>query len=69
MRKRNLEVYQLAVRMAGSGKFESWKGIRDGLIEKGYKRAPDLLDDDTIRTILNIHCEQSRKREKYSKRP
>ena len=69
MRKKNLEVYQLAVRMAGFGKFKGWKGIRDGLIEKGYKRAPDLLDDDKIRTILDIHCEESRKGEKNSKRP
>jgi hypothetical protein len=61
MRKKNLEVYQLAVRMAGSGKFKSWKGIRDHLVEKGYKRAPDLLDDDKIRMILDIHCEEGRR--------
>jgi len=49
------------VRMAGSGKFKSWKGIRDHLVEKGYKRAPDLLDDDKIRMILDIHCEEGRR--------
>jgi hypothetical protein len=69
MRKKSLAVYQLAVRMAGSGKFKNWKGIRDGLVEKGYKRAPDLLDDDRIRAILDIHCEESQKAERNSKRP
>jgi hypothetical protein len=62
MRKKNLEVYQLALKMAGSGKFKDWKGIRDGLVDKGYKRAPDLLDDNKIRTILDIHCRQSKGR-------
>ena len=69
MRKKNLEVYQLALRMAGSGKFKNWKGIRDGLVEKGYKRAPNLLDDDKVRAILDILCEESRKAEKNFKRP
>ena len=69
MRKKNLEVYQLALRMAGSGKFKNWKGIRDSLLEKGYKRAPDLLDGDKIRTILDIHCGESLKAEKDSKTP
>jgi hypothetical protein len=68
MKQKNLEVYQLALRMAGSGKFKSWKGIRDGLVESGFKHAPDLLDDDKIRTILDIHCEDSRKGERNSKR-
>ncbi len=68
MRKKNLEVYQLALRMAGSGKFKSWKGIRDDLVEKGYRRAPDLLDGDKVRVILDIHCEESQKNEKNSKR-
>ena len=67
MRKKNLEVYQLALRMAGSGKFKGWKGIRDGLVAKGYSRAPDLLDGDKIRAILDIYCEESQKAEKNSK--
>ena len=69
MRKKNLEVYQLALRMAGSGKFKNWKGIRDGLVEKGYKRAPNLLDDDKVRAILDVHCEESQKAEKNSRGP
>ena len=55
MRKKSLEVYQLALRMAGTGKFKNWKGIRDELVDKGYRRAPDLLDGEKIRTILDIH--------------
>ena len=67
MRKKNLEVYQLALKMAGSGKFKNWKGIRDSLVEKGYLRAPDLLDGDKVRTILDIHCADSQKAEKNSR--
>lgn len=68
MRKKNLEVYQLALRMAGSGKFKNWKGIRDGLVERGYRRAPDLLDGDKVRAILDIHCAESQEPEMSSKR-
>ena len=63
MRKKSLEVYQLALRMAGTGKFKNWKGIRDELVDKGYQRAPDLLDGEKIRTILDIHCTDSRQSE------
>jgi hypothetical protein len=41
--KKNVEVYQLALKMAGSGKFKNWKGIRDSLVEQGHRRAPDRL--------------------------
>jgi len=68
MRKKSLEVYQLALRMAGSGKFKNWKGIRDGLVERGYRSAPELLDSNKIRAILDIHCVDSRKYEKSSGR-
>src|SRR3954471_6687375 len=64
MRKKSLEVYQLALRMAGSGKFKNWKSIRDGLVERGYRRAPELLDSNKIRAILDIHCVDSQKSEK-----
>jgi adenylylsulfate kinase-like enzyme len=67
MRKKNVEVYELALKMAGSGKFKSWKGIRDDLVEKGYRRAPDLLDGDKIRMILDLHCADSQKAETNSK--
>lgn len=67
MRKKNVEVYELALKMAGSGEFKSWKGIRDGLVEKGYRRAPELLDGDKIRMILDLHCAGSQKAETDSK--
>jgi hypothetical protein len=57
--KKNVEVYQLALKMAGSGKFKNWKGIRDSLVEQGHRRAPDLLDGDKVRTILDLHCANS----------
>jgi len=64
MRRKNLEVYQAAVRLAGSGKERDWKSIQERLVEKGYHRAPELLDSEKIRAILDISCEQSRKSRK-----
>jgi hypothetical protein len=34
MRKKNLEVYQAAVKLAGSGKTRDWKSIQEKLVEK-----------------------------------
>jgi hypothetical protein len=64
MRRKNLEVYQAAVRLAGSGKERDWKSIQEKLVESGYRRAPDLLDNEKIRALLNICCEESRKSRK-----
>ena len=64
MRRKNLEVYQPAVRLAGSGKERDWKSIQEKLVESGYRRAPDLLDNEKIRALLNICCEESRKSRK-----
>jgi hypothetical protein len=64
MRRKSLEVYQAAVKLAGSGKERDWKSIQDRLVERGYRRAPDLLESEKIRAILNICCEQSRKSRK-----
>lgn len=61
MRRKNLEVYQAAVKLAGSGQERDWKSIQAKLVESGYRRAPELLDSEKIRTMLNIFCEQSRK--------
>jgi hypothetical protein len=49
MRRINLEGYQAAVKMAGSGKERDWKSIQAKLVEKGYRRAPDLLHSERIR--------------------
>ena len=61
MRRKNLEVFQAAVRLASSGKERDWKSIEERLVEKGYRRAPDLLDSEKIRVMLDISCKQSRK--------
>jgi len=36
-----------------------WKSIQEKLVEKGYHRAPDLLNSEKIRTVLDICCDQS----------
>lgn len=61
MRKKNLEVYQLALKMAGSGKARNWEAIQTKLVEQGYHKAPQLLDGQKIRTILDLRCAESRK--------
>jgi hypothetical protein len=57
-------VYQVAVKLAGSGKERDWMSIQERLVERGYRRAPDLLESEKIKAILNICCEQSRKSRK-----
>ena len=60
-KKKKLEVYEAAVKLARSGKERDWKDIQEKLVEKGYRRAPELLDNTEIRRILNVCCEQGRK--------
>jgi hypothetical protein len=60
MRKRNLEVYRAAVTLAGSGTVSGWKNIEDALLKQGYRRAPQLLDSQKIRAVLDFCCEVSR---------
>jgi hypothetical protein len=64
MRKKSQEVFQLAVELAGSGACKDWREVQEKLVEKGYHRAPDLLDGEKIRTVLDIQCEISRKERK-----
>jgi hypothetical protein len=59
MRRKNLEVCQAAEKLAGSGKMRDWKSIQEKLVEKGYHRAPDLLNSKKIRMVLDICCDQS----------
>jgi adenylylsulfate kinase-like enzyme len=61
MRKKDEEVFRRAVELAVSGKFNSWYDVQEKLVEKGYRRAPDLLDADKIRAILDFQCGFSRK--------
>lgn len=63
-KKRKLEVYQAAVKLARSGKERDWKSIQEKLVEAGYRRVPDILDNAEIRAILNVCCEHGRKSQK-----
>jgi hypothetical protein len=61
MRKKDEEVFRRAVELAISGKFNSWYDVQVKLVERGYRRAPDLLDGDKIRAILDFQCGYGRK--------
>lgn len=61
MRKKNLEIFEHAVKLAGSGKYENWKDIQKELVQKGYRKAPDLLGGDRIRSVLDLQCAHARK--------
>lgn len=56
MKKRNLEIFQKAVELAQSGQHRNWKNIEKALVAAGHHRAPDLLDGDKVRAILNAMC-------------
>jgi hypothetical protein len=43
MRKKHLELYRAALKIAGAGKVHDWKGIREMLVDDGYPRAPELF--------------------------
>jgi hypothetical protein len=60
MKPSKREVYELAVRLAKSGRMKNWKSIQAQLVKDGHKRAPDLLDGDKIRAVLDICCSDSR---------
>jgi hypothetical protein len=61
MRKKHLEVYRAALKIAGSGKAHNWKGVQDKLVDGGYPRAPEFLDSQKIRAILDMRCEEVRR--------
>ena len=56
MRKKDQEIFPRAVELAGSGKCKDWYDVQEKLVEKGYRRAPDLLDGEKIRAILDLQC-------------
>lgn len=56
MRKKDQEIFRRAVELAGSGKCKDWYDVQERLLEKGYRRAPDLLDGEKIRAILDLQC-------------
>ena len=60
-REEKLEVFKEAVKLAGSGKYKGWKKILSCLVESGHKRAPELLDGNKIRMILDAQCKLARR--------
>jgi hypothetical protein len=61
MKKQNVEVFRQAVAMAASGYHDDWKSIQLKLVDKGFRKAPDLLDGQKIRAILDAQCALSKK--------
>jgi hypothetical protein len=65
MRKKDQEIFRRAVEFAGSGKCKDWYEVQEKLVENGYRRAPDLLDAEKIRAILDFQCGIGRKEVKH----
>lgn len=61
MRKKHLEVFRAALKIAGSGNVHDWKGVQEKLVHDGYPRAPEFLDSAKIRAILDMRCDEVRK--------
>jgi hypothetical protein len=57
----HLEVFRRAVDLASSGDCQSWNEVQQRLVEKGYLRAPELLDGPEIRRVLDAQCALGRK--------
>jgi hypothetical protein len=61
MKKQDVEVFRRAVDLASSGDYQSWNEVQQRLVEKGYLRAPELLDGSEIRRVLDAQCALGRK--------
>lgn len=69
MRKKDQEIFRRAVELAESGKCKDWYDVQERLVEKGYRRAPHLLDGEKIRAILDLQCGAGRNQDKSVFRP
>jgi hypothetical protein len=58
MRKHDIDIYRLALQMADTGQFADWHDVEKAMVEKGIRKAPELLDNDKIRFTLDIKCAQ-----------
>lgn len=56
MKKHDVEVFRQAVALAATGDHPDWKSVQAKLVEKGFRRAPDLLDGHKIRAIIDAQC-------------
>lgn len=59
MQKHDIDVYRLALQLAGTGDFSDWQGLQQALLDKGIREADYLLDNDKIRFTLNFKCAQA----------
>lgn len=58
MQKHDIDIYRLALQMAGTGDFSDWHGLQQALLDKGIRDADYLLDNDKIRFALDLRCTQ-----------
>lgn len=56
MQKHDIDVYRLALQMAGTGDFSDSHGLQQALLERGIREADYLLDNDKIRFALDLRC-------------
>jgi len=56
MRRRNEEVFRRALELAQSGTCKGWQDVQNQLMTLGYRRAPELLDGDKLRAIVDSRC-------------
>jgi hypothetical protein len=56
MHKHDIDVYRLALQMAGTGQFPDWHGLQQALLDKGIRDADYLLDNDKVRFALDLRC-------------
>jgi hypothetical protein len=59
MQKHDIDVYRLALQMADTGQFSDWHGLQQALLDKGIREADYLLDNDKIRSALDLRCTRS----------
>ena len=52
-RKKEERMWRLADQMAQSGKYSNWLGIEHELRSRGYSRARQLLDRESVRERLD----------------
>lgn len=59
-REKETRMWALADELAQSGRFNHWRQIEWELRERGYSRAPQLLNDVHMRDRLDRMCTDAR---------
>jgi hypothetical protein len=55
-------VREAAQRIADSGMCSGWRAVETALVERGYRDAPSMLADVSVRAELNVRCARARSR-------